>query len=484
MTNHAIPAAAARPVASSRHVLAAGAVLVLGLLWAWSNYCAFPGLAWNECRLAPSFMFVAGANAYPAPNEGPVTTWIYGPVPLLLHLPATLATGALGALLVAGALNLLYVLVPIWLVIRALGRDESWPTRLTAFGLALAVLPSASLSFIQADNLAVSLGLLSLVILCPAGSDQDDRRLWLAAGAATLALWCKPTELGPVLAQLVWIGRHQGFKGLLAQIGRCLSTGAAAGVVFLWAFGATGLLYNMFVLPSRIPFENVWAKATHPLYFSSVVVCVFVPLLAAGAVGGRLLKPGRPVFLFGVAFLLSLLFNALGFATVGGNINSLHGYLYLLPVVALWLARTPLRTIHPAWHSLVVCVALVGLQTESAGKLSLKPQIELLRQGEAIASQLKGAVYFPWNPLITYFTDHTFYHADDGLATRALVGVPVRGAALAKNLPPRLCVVAYPRFWANGFYRSYCLPPAAKEDLFGRWILFSWPPPTDALSIP
>src|SRR4051812_46329068 len=78
----------------------------------WTSFCFFPLPEWNSIRLAPSFMLHPGATPYPGLGGGPLTTWIYGPVPLLLNLPATLAHDTVTALLVAGTINLLIAVIP------------------------------------------------------------------------------------------------------------------------------------------------------------------------------------------------------------------------------------------------------------------------------------------------------------------------------------------------------------------------------------
>ena len=94
-------------------LLAGGTVVV----WLWVCWCRFPASAWNDIRLAPAFMLRFGPTPYPSLAEGPVTTWIYGPVPLLLNLPATLAPTAALALLIAGAINIALAVGPAALVL-------------------------------------------------------------------------------------------------------------------------------------------------------------------------------------------------------------------------------------------------------------------------------------------------------------------------------------------------------------------------------
>src|SRR4051812_13567734 len=82
----------------------------------WSTWCLFPTPDWNEVRLAPAFALRHGLVVYPPSGGGPLSTWIYGPLPLVLNLPATFASSATGALEIAGAINALTLLAPLVLV--------------------------------------------------------------------------------------------------------------------------------------------------------------------------------------------------------------------------------------------------------------------------------------------------------------------------------------------------------------------------------
>jgi hypothetical protein len=93
-----------------RLALVAAALGVLGCLW--NAWCEFPFYSWNDVRLAPAFALRHGVNPYPLIGDGPLFTWIYGPVSLFLHLPATFAGTAQGALQTAAVVNALLVLLP------------------------------------------------------------------------------------------------------------------------------------------------------------------------------------------------------------------------------------------------------------------------------------------------------------------------------------------------------------------------------------
>src|SRR5689334_9752881 len=106
--------------------IALGVGAMMAGIWLWSCWCSFPGIPWNDIRVAPSVALTRAISIYGTEGVGPISTWIYGPAPLLVLSPAGFAPSAIGAILSAGAIHV----------------------ALTALGLAFVVLrwpaPSAS----------------------------------------------------------------------------------------------------------------------------------------------------------------------------------------------------------------------------------------------------------------------------------------------------------------------------------------------------
>jgi hypothetical protein len=445
-------------------------------LWLWGCFCMFSTGGWNAVRLAPSFMWRAGVNPYPGPLAGPVTTWVYGPLPIIVQWPATLAHDAASALLAGGIINLILLSVPMALAVQLQAKpDTSITTRVWAFLLALACLPAVDLIYHQADNTAIACGLLAGVLLTGAGP-HDQVRLWTAAAVATLALWAKQTEFGPVLGQIIYIGFRYGKRAAAAQVLRAAATGGLAGLVFCSVFGTEGLAYNMFIVPAGFPLLEPAAKLVHPLYLGSVLTYVVAPALLIILQAPRLFRRDHPALAPVLVFACSIPFNLAGFLPIGGNVNSLHGVIYLLPAAALWLAaRRPGSGTWP-WRAPVALTAVLALQIAGQWPLPLHPQQTGLHQGAALARLLPGQVYFPWNPLLTYFSEGRFYHVEDGLIVRSLAGRPVPPSVVKAYLPPRMCVVAYHRYTIDGYVLGL-IPADARRAIFGEWVLLSWTPP-------
>src|SRR4051812_24177110 len=104
------PLPAPSPASSRWQALAAIAAAIGAAACLWSAWCDFPFYMWNDVRLAPAFAVRHGINPYPPLGGGPLSTWIYGPVGILLNLPATLAATPLGALRSAWLINALVLL--------------------------------------------------------------------------------------------------------------------------------------------------------------------------------------------------------------------------------------------------------------------------------------------------------------------------------------------------------------------------------------
>lgn len=460
-----------------------GAAAAAIALWLWSCFCRFPIYGWNAIRLAPSFMWQAGVSPYPGPSAGPVTTWIYGPLPIILQWPATLLHAAAAALMAAGMINLFVAVVPLGVAVQAQAAPGTpIATRAWALLLALACWPAVNLIFCQAGNTAIACGLVAGALTAGAGP-RDSVRLWAAAAAATLALWSKQTEFGPVLGQIAYFGFRYGGRAAAVQALRMAAAGGFCGLVFCGVFGAEGLIYNMFVIPATLPLVEFADKIRSLSYAGDITAYLLaylvVPALLVAVRARRFFQREHPALAPILVFTCSIPFDLAGFFSIGGNINSFHSAVYLLPATALWLAgRQPGAKTWP-WLAPVGLAAALTLQFVAQRPLPMRPQLTGLRQGAALARQLPRQVYFPWNPLLTYFSDGRFYHVEDGLITRSLAGRPVPLAVVNAHLPSAMCVIAYHRYTVESYVRSL-IPANAKRDTFGEWILLSWPPPEAA----
>jgi hypothetical protein len=159
----------------------------------------------------------------------------------------------------------------------------------------------------------------------------------------------------------------------------------------------------------------------------------------------------------------------------GGSTNSLHAALLFLPAAATLLAAqmTTSRRWRMVLPALVIAAFALRLANTAPGRW--RPLREHLRQGEFLARNLPGQIYFPWHPLVTFYAERRIDHVEDGLFIRYLAGLPVAGAAIAVYLPPQFHVVAYLHYETDwGIVRSL-IPPGARQSNFGLWTIYSWP---------
>jgi hypothetical protein len=194
-------------------LLAAAIGAVACLWWAW---CHFPQLAWNEVRLAPAFALRHGLNPYPPIGGGPLTTWIYGPVGLLVNLPATFAPHAAGALQIASLVNFLLIIGPLAVVFfgSAELRVRGLATCSVALALGVLLVPAPNLVLQVADQSAIAFGVLSCWCLSR-HARLDHPGMAAAAALCMLAVWSKQTVVFLFAGQFIFLLLNQGRRTAL-----------------------------------------------------------------------------------------------------------------------------------------------------------------------------------------------------------------------------------------------------------------------------
>jgi hypothetical protein len=465
----------------SRPAIAAAAALaaVAAALWLWVCWCLFPVSPWNDVRLAPSFALARGVSFYPGGHTGAMTTWIYGPLPVLLWWPATWAASAAHAVLAAGAINLLIVAGAIAAVCAAwpapADHPLAGPDRLLAAALAIALWPRAAFQYLQADNVAVALGLLALLVLVRA---PGRRGRWVAAALAVAGLACKQTSVGVALAQICWLGLTVGWREAGRHLGRCLAAGLAAGALAVASFGWEPLRLNLVTVPGHLPWVGLpWHRlAEHGPEFC---VQLLAPALLMLGFRRRFLARDSVLLLPSLAWLWSLPAGGAAYFKIGGNLNSLQSFTYWLPpalLLGLALARGHRRAAFLAAAAGLAGAAICSVRIWRIPSVSFRPLVEHYREADQLARAFPHEIWFPWNPLVTLYRDHRFYHVEDGLYMRFLAGQALTPAQVREYLPRALCVIALPRGGADWGYALRLAPPDARVTDFGLWTLHSWPP--------
>ncbi|HWA09848.1 MAG TPA: hypothetical protein VG838_10390 [Opitutaceae bacterium] len=445
--------------------------LALAIAWLWRCLCLYPAHGWNEIRIVPAFMLAQGNSPYPG-ESGPATTWIYGPLPLLLQLPATLARNATQALVVSGLINVLVTVAAVGIAVRSFSRRQpgaGGAAPLVAGLLCIALWPVTAFEFIQADNAAVAAGLVSLVCL----QDPAPRRRRCAALMCAAAVACKQTLLGLALGECIYLFYREG---LGAAVRHAVWIGTVTAVLLAGAalaFGPAALAYDLFVLPSRLPWASSLPRRLAE-FWPYLAVHAGIPLAAAVVLGPRIWRKDSPWLLPFCAWAAAWPLDLAALLKTGGSINALHGWLFFLPPAAA-LALAGSRSSLPRQLGVPALIAaLLMLRLFSFTPPIWRPLQSHLREGDFLARSLPGEIYFPWHPLLTFFADHRFDHAEDGLFIRRLAGIPVSGPALAAHLPPRFHAVAFLRGEADWGIARELVPASAQPKAFGNWTLYSW----------
>lgn len=441
--------------------------VVLAALWLWVEWCRFPWSAWNDVRLVPSFMFAAGEPVYSPPGSGVVSTWMYGPVPVWLMLPATWMPDVASASLCAGILNIGMQLLAI------LYACARWPApglpasgRVAAACLIIAVWPEAAWRFIQADNFAVALGLLSSTLLLR--KDCSTTAAWLAAAAAAAAVGCKQTSLGIPLAQLVWVASCQGRRCAIEQMARLVACGALLCLASLLLFDAAGLWDTLVRLPGQIPFTDEIGRRLADLA-PLLLVHLTVPPITFFMLRGQP-DPHSSRRLAQLLWLSAMPLGLLSILKAGGTLNSLQGLQLALPGLALGLCATLSRVPRVLWTGMLAIGLIFMLRFQEAG-VPLSPRVSHLREGVAIVRANPGQLWLPWHPLVSYYAEGRFYHAEDGFYARLLTGRAVDLGQVGTNLPSRFTAIAQPVGMNGWGISEKILNRPYEERIVGAWRL-------------
>jgi hypothetical protein len=379
----------------------------------------------------------------------------------LLHLPATIAPDLTTAILVSAVLNLLMLLGPTMLIcgeaMDRLGycRREKFAGGIALMGL-LALFDGLSnyLFWIHCDQAAIGLSLLSCWLLA---KDQDTPRikprLIGAALLAVLAVWTKQIAVAIPVAQIIHLVLVERDLSRAWKYGICLmgSAGVISGTLLLY-FGLDPLVFNLWVIPSGHSFKG-WADSARHWVGLAGQAAVLLAVAAAGRWRQRgALEPlrftvtERLLLTVGIA---QIPLNLLGASKVGGGLNSFHSLAFFFTLAALSVV-TLLRSMKQnRIHALSGALALSGglaLLAHFGFRTGPAKDLEAMTD---LARKHPAQVYFPCNPLITWWTEHKAYHFEYGLIDQAVAGYPASKAHYLEHLPAKLRMVIYPDSWRS-----------------------------------
>ena len=353
--------------------LVAASLAALGCLWA--AWCEYPFYPWNDTRLAPAFALRQGVNPYPGLGEGPISTWIYGPIGILINLPATFAPTALAAVQTAWVINTLLVIGPLAVILFGSSELRARGTLVSGFAMAMAVLlvPKANLVLQAADHCAIAFGLLSCWCLAR-HAIPGSRRLAVAAGLCALAVWSKQLAVFLVVGQAAYLWGQCGRRVAMTYVGGVLIFGLVALAVFVAAFGLQNLWLNLVEIPRRLPWADFWPRVmVRPWALFGQILVPAVGLFVVWRRGWwptRDTESGRYLQLSTLAAAALLPVGLAGFFKIGGDTNLLHSWNYLLPALLLfWLARDGAETRSAALRT--ICAMTIALAIRAGGLADL-----------------------------------------------------------------------------------------------------------------
>jgi hypothetical protein len=444
---------------------------VCAAVWLWICLCTFPLRSWNDVRLAPAFAPGLGLSIYPG-SDGPASTWMYGPLPVWLNLPATLATGPGEALLVAGVINVLVTLLP------TLAVAWLWPTaplaspgpagRIVAATLAIAAMPWATWQYIQADNFAIGCGLVANLLLV---RGRAEFARWAAAAFATAALACKQTSLAIPLSQVVWLWLTAGRPSAAVHVGRLVAAGLAWLAVILLVCDPEKLCDTAILTPAGLPWTDHPGRRFMQM-LSHFVVHAVVPL--AVWLGLRRGRPGgQPAVLLPlVAWLLAWPLGLSSVFKIGGTNNCLQGYPLFLPagcVVAVAALAQKFGAARAAAAVGAMATAILVGRVATREITIWRPHVEAYDEAVELSRRLPGMLWFPWNPLVTVYSERRLYPVEDGLFVKKVTGRPESMAQTRAHLPPAFCAIVLAGTGSDwGIAPSFLLPPVERVD-FEHW---------------
>lgn len=454
--------------------------LAAAALWLWISLCRLPASGWNDLRLAAVFMAAHGEPVYTLPGAGVLNTWLYGPAPLWLWSPAVLAPDAMSALLTAGAINLVMLLGAVVATCLLWPAAGAQPTdRLLAVALTCLLWPEPAFRFLQSDNLVVAAGLLAGLLLVHPRACDARAGAWAAALATALAVASKQTAVGLVVGQLLWLGWAQDGRRALAHAGRTLVCGVLLAGVAAVQFGPRELWFGLVTVPSRLPWaDDPTLRAGEVLPW--LLLLWGLPALVLAATRRRWVTDSAALRLPVLCWLSMLPFGVAGLFKTGGSINHLHGYALLVPpalVVLLALARQRFRLAAPLAAGLTV--ALVLGKISLTDHVPLRPSTERVHTAESLVRAAPGEMWLPWAPLVTWFAEGRFDHAEDGIYVRFITGHPVSRAHAEAHLPPRFRAMALPLGGDWGVAAKLARQPSTEREIAG-WRVLRWPEPEPA----
>jgi hypothetical protein len=366
--------------------------------------------------------------------------------------------------MLAAGLNIVAFVAPLFVIFRVVLRrwpQMAWP--MTVLGTVLLLsnpITNAGFYMIHVDGLCIGWALVACTALF--GRTVLNWRPGFVVAAFALALSVATKQVAVVLipATLLWMWREGHGKLIWGWIFWLAVVCGGLAVVVLVAFGPEELLFNAWLLFSRMPWRGGWLM----LGTNLLEVLRSCWLWCASAVTAWLLfksgkKEGVRPSLEAVSFArllgwIAVIQMPMGLTAsllVDAELNSIHAPTYLLIsglvlggsfLTELSKVGNPKLRIRP-WLS-VGTIAMTGLSVAFYLCFDRPAVWKPFRGQEEVLAMVKrspGKIYLPWNPLITIIAERKIYPFDEALHYLWLARLEPPRAAIRAAVPAGAFVV-------------------------------------------
>jgi hypothetical protein len=218
----------------------------------------------GDHRLAPLFMLRDGLTVYPNnPTSGPMLSTIYPPLSTVLYAPSLLFRNIRPALMTAGLIVELLVLVPALLLLSQSGAEARVSLTMAVAFVFLCDFNTvlATAHWVHCD--APALFFCGVAVACASKYFSTNAGKWLVLSAlfASLAPWAKQTSFLIVLAPAMPLLLLKRWRSLGAYMATALLVQAVLIPTACRIFGFANLKLWLFDIPRHHPWVSVWSTA-------------------------------------------------------------------------------------------------------------------------------------------------------------------------------------------------------------------------------